>query len=371
MIAHAVPPRLLSEPRGSVARFRCYGFRVWLITFYACWLTVMFVGDFWGTAGDHWPVGVAMLGGSITGGSTPVAGGTVGFPVLVYVFSRPARLGCDFSLAIQSIGMVSASIFILTHGRLIDWRMLRFALMGTVIGTPLGSVLVAPNAADGTVKTMFAVLYASFGLLHLFRMRQLVSRDGPSIICYRVDPCVAITVGFAGGVLASVIGVGADMLLYGILVLLYRADIRIAIPTAVIQMAATSLLGLGTRLVLSTVSAGYESQLEEVLPYWLAAAPVVVLGGPIGTVISRRIPRNVLLTLVSLMCVGQYAWTCVQQQFSFRDLFWATAAVGLVSIALQLLFLKGQRALIEQTRIRAAEGSEESQMAGERLGLGA
>ena len=328
--------------------FRRYGFRVWLIAFYACWLIVMCAGGSWGTAWGNWPVAVAMAGGSITGGSTTVAGGTVGFPVLVYVFSRPARLGCDFSLAIQSVGMVSASVFILTRGRLIDWRMLKFALIGTAIGTPLGSVAIAPIVADSTVKTMFAVVYASFGLLHLFRMRQLVDRDGPSPVCYRGDPWLAVGVGLMGGMLASVIGVGADMLLYGLLVLLYRTDIRVAIPTAVIQMAGPSLLGLGTRLILGVTSPESDPLLSEVLPYWLAAAPVVVLGGPVGTIVSRHIPRIVLLTLVSLMCVAQYAWTCVQQNFSLTDLLWATVAVGFVSLLLQLLFLRGQRALGEQ-----------------------
>ncbi len=348
MIPGAATSSAMTTLSPAANYFRRYGFRVWLIAFYASWLVVMYAGGSWGTAWGNWPVAVAMAGGSITGGSTPIAGGTVGFPVLVYVFSRPARLGCDFSLAIQSVGMVSASLFILTRGRLIDWRMLKFALIGTAIGTPLGSVTIAPIVADSAVKTMFAVVYASFGLLHLVRMRQLVDRDGPSPVCYRGDPWLAVGVGLMGGMLASVIGVGADMLLYGMLVLLYRTDIRVAIPTAVIQMAGTSLLGLATRLILGITSPESDPLLSEVLPYWLAAAPVVVLGGPVGTIVSRHIPRIVLLTLVSLMCVAQYAWTCIQQKFTVTDLFWATVAVGFVSLALQLMFLRGQRALGEQ-----------------------
>ena len=355
MISHAVTPESISTLSPAMVCFRRHGFRVWLMAFYACWLAVMSLGGFWGTARDHWPVAVAMAGGSITAGSTPVAGGTVGFPVLVYVFSRPARLGCDFSLAIQSVGMVSASLFILTRGRLIDWRMLKFALMGTAIGTPLGSIALAPILNDATVKTMFAVLYASFGLLHLFRMRQLVARDGPSPVCYRGDPWLAVSVGLMGGMLASVIGVGADMLLYGMLVLLYRTDIRVAIPTAVIQMACTSLLGLGTRLILGLTSSQEVSLLAEVLPYWLAAAPVVVLGGPVGTIVSRHIPRVVLLTFVSILCVAQYAWTCLQQNFNATQMFWATVAVCVLSLLLHFMFLQGQRALGQQIKLSSTD----------------
>jgi hypothetical protein len=154
--------------------------------------------------------------------------------------------------------------------------------------------------------------------------------------------------------LASVIGVGADMLLYGMLVLLYRTDIRVAIPTAVIQMACTSLLGLGTRMILGVTSPQEVSFLEEVLPYWLAAAPVVVLGGPVGTIVSRHIPRVVLLTLVSIMCVAQYAWTCLQQNFNATQMFWATVAVGVLSLVLQLMFLFGQRALGQQSKLNSS-----------------
>ena len=227
--------------------------------------------------------------------------------------------------------------------------------MGTAIGTPLGSIALAPILNDATVKTMFAVLYASFGLLHLFRMRQLVARDGPSPVCYRGDPWLAVSVGLMGGMLASVIGVGADMLLYGMLVLLYRTDIRVAIPTAVIQMACTSLLGLGTRLILGLTSSQEVSLLAEVLPYWLAAAPVVVLGGPVGTIVSRHIPRVVLLTFVSILCVAQYAWTCLQQNFNATQMFWATVSVGVLSLLLHFMFLHGQRALGQQIKLSSSD----------------
>jgi len=44
-------------------------------------------------------------------------------------------------------------------------------------------------------------------------------------------------------VTASLTGVGIDMIVYCVLVLLFRADLKVAIPTSVIVMAATSLMG--------------------------------------------------------------------------------------------------------------------------------
>jgi len=46
----------------------------------------------------------------------------------------------------------------------------------------------------------------------------------------------------------SVTGVGIDMVVYSTLVLLCRADLKIAIPTSVVIMAFTSVIGLVFKL---------------------------------------------------------------------------------------------------------------------------
>ena len=96
--------------------------------------------------------------GSYLAGSTPMGGGTVGFPVLVLLFEQPGSLGRNFGLAIQSIGMVSASIYILCRRQPVDWKLLRPALLGSLIGTPLGCFFVAPFVPDIWVKLTFAVI---------------------------------------------------------------------------------------------------------------------------------------------------------------------------------------------------------------------
>ncbi len=239
--ARAVSPRGVL-PEAALPRSL---FGVWLLVFYTAWTGIVVSAGLWTVVRAHWPIAVAMAGGSVVAGSSPVAGGTVGFPVLVYLFDHPARLGRNFSLAIQSIGMVSASFYILTRRRKIEWRILRSALVGSAVAMPLGMSCVAPYVADVWVKILFSVVYASFGLLHMVRLRDIVANYGPSRTRFAVDPAIGFVVGALGGLLASVIGVGADILLYGVLVLLYHADIKIAIPTAVILMAFTSVVGAG------------------------------------------------------------------------------------------------------------------------------
>ena len=127
-------------------------FAVWLVLFYTGWTGLVFFGGYLETVVEHWPMSVAMAAGSYVAGSTPMGGGTIGFPVLVLMLDLPATLGRDFSFAIQSVGMTSASIYIFCSRKQLEWPMLRAALAGALLGTPLGIVYVAPLTSDLFIK---------------------------------------------------------------------------------------------------------------------------------------------------------------------------------------------------------------------------
>jgi uncharacterized membrane protein YfcA len=111
-------------------------FFTWLAVFYLGWVALVVVGGYLQTVISHWPMAVAMVAGSYVAGSTPMGGGTVGFPVLVLLMDLPATLGRDFSFAIQAVSMTSASIYILCSRQELEWPMLKAALPGALIGTP-------------------------------------------------------------------------------------------------------------------------------------------------------------------------------------------------------------------------------------------
>lgn len=299
-------------------------FIAWLVLFYGAWLTLVLFGGYFSTVLEHWPMAAAMTLGSYVAGSTPMGGGTVGFPVLVLFMDLPATVGRDFSFAIQAVGMTSASIYILCSRQELEWPMLRAALPGALIGTPLGILFVAPLASDLFIKLLFAAMWCSFGLLHLRRINEITSYEGMTPHDISFDHRVGFIVGFFGGLtIASITGVGIDMFIYMFLVLWCHADLKIAIPTSVVLMAFTSLVGVVFKLLFGGMEPGtFEN--------WLAAAPVVALGAPFGALVVSKIGRRLTLIMVSILCVLQFVWTLVHERALLTVWSFSAALLGVV-----------------------------------------
>lgn len=317
-------------------------FCLWLVLFYAVWLTVVLLTDGWDTLRAHWPIAVSMALGSYIAGSTPMGGGTVGFPVLVLFFDMPGSLGRNFGLAVQSVGMVSASIYILSARRPLDWGLLKPALAGALVGTPLGAALIAPFVPDLWVKLTFAVVWCSFGIMHLVKLKELVAAEGVSDRWRCYDTQQGLAVGLTGGIVASITGVGIDMMVYATLVLLYRADLKVAIPTSVLLMAFTSVVGIFTNLLLSRFHPGLYHMDPEVYANWLAAAPIVALGAPFGALVVNLISRTPTLLLVSLLCIVQFVWTIMHERVTGVALLGALGSVLAMNALFHVLYRCGR-----------------------------
>lgn len=318
---------------------RLWPFFLWLAVFYTVWLALVIGGGHWAELREHWGIALAMALGSYVAGSTPMGGGTVGFPILVLLFDEPAALGRDFSFAIQSIGMVSATIFILCRRQPLEWPMLRAAMLGSLLGTPLGIWLIAPVVPGLAIKVLFAVVWASFGVLHFYRIREITGHHGIIPTQLRFDTTMGLSVGFLCGLtVASITGVGIDMVLYVVLVLVCHADLRIAIPTSVIVMAFTSVVGIVTKFLLGDIQPG-------VYDNWLVAAPIVALGAPLGAFIVNRIGRESTLIVVSGLCIAQFVWTLYNEWDQLRGWGLAVALLGvlLFNLIFQELHRLGDR----------------------------
>ena len=90
------------------------------------------------------------------------------------------------------------------------------------------------------------------------------------------------------------------MILYMVLVIYYRTDLKTAIPTSVVLMAMTSVIGLFTQCAMGQLD-------SQIWGHWLAAAPVVAVGAPFGAWVVSRMGREFSILLVSLLCLFQFA----------------------------------------------------------------
>ena len=317
-------------------------FLLWLAAFYLGWAALVQLGGYWDTVLAHWPIALSMAFGSYFAGSTPMGGGTVGFPVLVLLFDYPGAMGRNFGLAIQSIGMVSAAIYIFSVRTPVNWKLLRPAMIGSVIGTPLGAAFVAPFLPDIWVKLLFAIVWASFGLMHLVKLKELVNSHETDVTWGRLDPYIGFALGASGGIVASLTGVGIDMMLYACLVLLYRCDLKIAVPTSVVIMAFTSVVGIGVNVLLSRLNPAVYPMSPAVFANWLAAAPVVALGAPFGALVVNLISRTPTILVVSILCIGQFVWTVVQEGVTGLLLVSAIAGVLVMNFVFMVLYHIGR-----------------------------
>jgi hypothetical protein len=107
---------------------------------------------------------------------------------------------------------------------------------------------------------------------------------------------------------------------------------------SVVLMAFTSVVGVATKLMFGGLEPGtFEN--------WLAAAPVVALGAPLGALVVSRISRRPTLLIVSVLCVLQFAWTVSHEWHSAPA--WSLAAaflgVALFLLVFQQMYVYGRR----------------------------
>lgn len=246
----------------------------------------------------YWRVSLTMVLGSLVGGGTSEGGGAVSFPVMtkaMHVAPPDARM---FSFLIQSVGMSAAALSILYSRRHVERRVLAHCIPFGVLGGILSVLSIAPHVSGAQVRIAFStalvglalVLVATYNRAETAMWHQLPDRlSTPARL-------VLFTVGFAGGLLSGLLGVGENLVAFAVLVLFFRLSVKVATPTTVVMMASVSTACALTHvLVVRDVPA-------TVVDYWLAAVPVVVIGAPVGALItahmSGRLIRTVLITLI-------------------------------------------------------------------------
>ncbi|WP_221894964.1 sulfite exporter TauE/SafE family protein [Bathymodiolus japonicus methanotrophic gill symbiont] len=271
---------------------------------WAAWLVYTYP-EHWRIFQDYWQISVTMIFGSIIAGATSEGGGAIAFPVFTKMLHIAPGDAKVFSLAIQSVGMVAASIAIIMMRVQVLWRVIVWVSLGGVVGLFIGSVLLAPVLASDIIRMLFTVMAVSlaFTLIRLSISFRLNHISMPEINLGEVG--ILLLVGVAGGTVSGLVGSGIDMLCFSVLVLLFRISESIATSTSVILMAISSVFGILLQMYFLD---GINPQVQA---YWLSAVPVVVVGAPLGAYFCSRMHYlKIRYLLIALICLelGTSLW---------------------------------------------------------------
>lgn len=271
-----------------------------------------------------WKIALTMVFGSMVGGGTSVGGGAIAFPIftkLLHIAPYDAR---NFSLAIQSVGMGSASLSILFLRIPIERRVLLYAGLPGIAGVIFGARWIAPFIPPVVVRTSFTVLVTSIGIALLLLNRESGDSRNSRLPWFGgQERMILIAAGFLGGVVSALVGTGENSVAFMVMVLLFRINEKIATPTAVILMTMATIPGFLVHLLwLRDFS-------PAVMGYWLAAIPVVAVGAPLGAVICSYMNRRSIVNLLLFLIALEFVSTVILVPIS-RSVLLVSAATLLV-----------------------------------------
>lgn len=240
----------------------------------------------------NWRITTTMIFGSFIAGATSEGGGAVAFPVFTKALHIPPQDAKVFSLAIQSVGMTAATLLIIVMKLKVEWRVIRWASLAGVPGIIVGASLLAPNLSPSAIKMSFTVMVSSFAFTLLALNRGIRLCHEELSHPHRREQALVMLAGFAGGMMSGMVGNGIDIVLFSLMVLLFRISEKVATPTSVILMAINSLVGFALH---AFFIGGFTPQVQD---YWIAAIPVVVVGAPLGAMVCSRLDRVLIARLL-------------------------------------------------------------------------
>ncbi len=290
------------------------------------WAIFVTANGHWGRVTDRWIAALTMVFGSIVAGSTPQGGGAIAFPVFTKILEVPATVARSFSLCIQTIGMGTAASAIVISGRKVDWHSIRLLTPSAIIGFLASAWLIGqpdevfwPSTLPGPyVKVTFTIVVAAMALVVWLSSRSWVNERIDELANDSAQATsLLIGAGLAGGVASFLVGSGADVFTYLGLVALLGLSAGIGVPTSVVVMAIVSTVGFVLFGVIDgqlSIELGATGEvvavggqvLDQPLPadrydlygLWLAAAPVVGFGAPLGSWAASKVSDNTLAKIV-------------------------------------------------------------------------
>jgi uncharacterized membrane protein YfcA len=231
-------------------------------------------------------------------GFTPEGGGAVAFPVLSVFLKVDRVLARDFAMMIQSIGMTSASIFILSHKntRIKDYKPLLIFVPLSALGTWVGFAGLQKIPVY-IIQALFLSLSATFVVAYYLSDHRGTAEEVE--IKSGLDYFYLGVILIVGGMISSLFGTGGDVVLYLLLITHFNMTAKKATRISIILQAAISILGYSYRAFIDHGLTTYQYKT------WLCAFPVVLFMAPFGVYVLAKLHVNWMLRIIIALNIFQ------------------------------------------------------------------
>lgn len=286
---------------GKIDRRTLIIFLVPVALVYLVWFCYMFANELWVLFLRDWYMTLTMVFGSFIAGASSEGGGAVAYPVMTLGFQISPAVARNFSLAIQSIGMTAASLWIVAKRIEIERTYLWVVMAGGTLGIIFASFYIVPLVSPAYAKMMFVSFWLSFGIA-LFVINHIKDRDTRTTLAslstsQRIE---LFGIGIIGGTLSAIFGNGIDICSFAYVTLKYNLSEKIATPTSVVLMASNAVVG--TLLHFFVI----QDMQQEAINFWLVCIPVVMMGAPMGAYLVNKINRLTIAYLLYAIIIVQF-----------------------------------------------------------------
>lgn len=265
------------------------------------WFSYMFSTHSFYLFSRHIYALITMIFGSFIAGSSPEGSAAIAYPVYTLLLKIAPPVARNFSFAIQSIGMTSASLLILNLKIKVEWNYIKYVTLGGVFGLIFGTYYIVPLISPPLAKLFFVSLWLSFGLVLWKENRRPKREVFDSITRFgRSDMAKLLLMGLVGGMISSIFGTGINIFSFCFMTIYYRINEKVAVPSSVIIMTIETLLGF---FLHAGVIKDFRQQSFEM---WLVCIPFVAIFAPLGAFVVNKLPRKSIASFLYFILIIQF-----------------------------------------------------------------
>lgn len=249
-------------------------------------------------------------------------------------------------MMIQSVGMTSASLFILTRRDTVrrDYAPLLVFVPIALVGFVAGMAFLQ-GLQVYIIQALFLSLSVTFVTAYYFSDHR-GTQDALKLTSTR-DAAYLGLVLILGGMVSSLFGTGGDVIVYTLLVTRFHLRAKIATRMSIVLQASISIFGYGYRAFIDHGLTAYQ------IKTWLCAAPVVLFMAPLGAYALSRLHVNWMLRFTIALNIFQLFYFNLMEPS--REKMIASAAFTLI---LGAIFFFSLRRLSLKARAVARGGDQ-------------